>query len=164
MDDQTMRFGLLMESAQAHQKLAESQLEKLRAHTADLDSVVRDEIRRTFVAEMQSLTGEVDRAARALQGMKRALQIRGVVWNVVLATCCAAVPSAIVRWALPSAEEIAALRAERAQLQRDVAQLQQRGGRVEWRGCGEAKRLCFRVDRDAPVYGDKADFYVVKGY
>lgn len=164
LDDQTLRFGLLMESAQAHQKLAESHLDKLRAHTEDLDAVVRDEIRRTFVAELQTLTAEVDRAARALRGMKRAVQIRGVIWNVVMVTCCAAVPSAIARWALPSADEIASLRTQRTQLQHDVAQLEQRGGRVEWRGCGQTKRLCIRVDRDAPVYGDQADFYVVKGY
>jgi hypothetical protein len=49
MDDATMKFGLLMESAQAHQKLAETHLEQLRAHTRDLDGVVRDEIRRTLV-------------------------------------------------------------------------------------------------------------------
>ena len=42
-----MKFGLLMESAQAHQKLAETHSEQLRAHTQDLDGVVRDEIRRT---------------------------------------------------------------------------------------------------------------------
>ena len=163
MDEQTMRLGLLMESAQAHQKLAELHLEKLRAHTEDLDGVVRDEIRRTLVAELQGLTGEVDRAARMLQGMKRALQIRSLAWNVVMVTCCAAVPGAIARWGLPSADEVAALRAQRAQLQQDVARLVQRGGRVEWRDCGDAKRLCVRVDRDAPVFGEKADFYVVKG-
>ena len=44
IDDATMKFGLLMESAQAHQKLAETHLEKLRAHTQDLDGVVREEI------------------------------------------------------------------------------------------------------------------------
>jgi hypothetical protein len=56
LDDATMKVGLLMESAQAHQKLAEGQLERLRAHTQDLDSVVRDEIRRTLVEELRALT------------------------------------------------------------------------------------------------------------
>jgi hypothetical protein len=40
VDETTMKFGLLMESAQAHQKMAETHLEKLRAHTQDLDGVV----------------------------------------------------------------------------------------------------------------------------
>src|SRR6202171_6593087 len=67
MDDATMKFGLLMESAQAHQKLAEAQLDKLRAHTDDLDGVVRDEIRRTLIEELQMLTAESTRATQALR-------------------------------------------------------------------------------------------------
>lgn len=78
MDEHTMKFGLLMESAQAHQKLAESHLEKLRAHTQDLDGVVRDEIRRTLVEELQAVTAESDRAARALRAMKHAANMRGL--------------------------------------------------------------------------------------
>ncbi len=66
-----MKFGLLMESAQAHQKLAEAQLEKLRAHTQDLDSVVRDEIRRTLVEELQMLTAESTRAAQPAENQTR---------------------------------------------------------------------------------------------
>ncbi len=44
IDDATMKFGLLMESAQTHQKIAEAHLEKLRAHTQELDGVVREEM------------------------------------------------------------------------------------------------------------------------
>jgi hypothetical protein len=76
-DDTTMKVGLLMESAQVHQKLAEGQLEKLRAHTADLDAVVRDEIRRTLVDELQMLTAETTRATRALQKLSSGAAWRG---------------------------------------------------------------------------------------
>src|SRR4030088_3131256 len=69
--DETLKFGLLMESAQAHQKLAETHLTKLLAHTQGLDDVVRDEIRRTLIEEFQALSAESDRAARALIAMKR---------------------------------------------------------------------------------------------
>ena len=41
--------------------------------------------------------------------------------------------------------------------------LEQQGGRIDWRHCGEAARLCVRVDRKAPTYGEKADYYVVAG-
>ena len=77
IDDATMKVGLLMESAQAHQKLAETHLEKLRAHTQDLDGVVREEIRRTLIEELQDLAAESKRAAQALNGMKRAANMRG---------------------------------------------------------------------------------------
>ena len=162
--DDTLKFGLLMESAQAHQKLAETHLEKLKAHTEDLDGVVRDEIRRTLVAELQALTAESSRAARALRDMKRVANLRGVVWNLGIAILCTAVPAAIANLVLPSPASIAALRAQQAELSQNVARLARRGGKVEWRSCGDAARLCVRIDRGAPVYGEKADYYVVKGY
>ncbi len=164
VDDATMKFGLLMESAQTHQKIAEAHLEKLRAHIQDLDGVVREEIRRTLIEELQELTAESTRAAQALHGMKRAANMRGLIWSVGIAVLCTVIPSAIARWALPSAREIAALRLERDQLALSVGRLEQHGGRIDWRHCGEAARLCVRVDRSAPSYGDKADYFIVKGY
>ncbi len=164
MDDDTLKFGLLMESAQAHQKLAEAHLERLRAHTQDLDGVVREEIRRTLVDELKSLTAESDRAARALRDMKRAASLRSIVWNIGIALLCAAIPAAVARWVLPSAPQIAVLRAQREALLHGIAQLEQRGGKAEWRSCGESRRLCVKVDRQAPTYGEKADYYIVKGY
>jgi len=164
VDEPTMKFGLLMESAQTHQRLAEAHLEKLRAHTQDLDGVVREEIRRTLIEEFQELTAESARAAQALHGMKRAANMRGLFWSVGIAVLCTVIPSAIARWALPSAREIAALRVERDQLALSVGRLEQHGGRVDWRHCGEAARLCVRVDRSAPTYGDKADYFIVRGY
>ncbi len=164
VDEDTMKFGLLMESAQAHQKLAEAHLEKLQAHTQDLDGVVREEIRRTLVDELQALTAESDRAARALRAMKHAANMRGVAWNIGIAILCTAVPGAIAHWVLPSTADVAALRAQRELLVRNLAQLEQRGGKVEWRSCGDSSRLCVRIDRKAPAYGEQADYYVVKGY
>jgi hypothetical protein len=154
---------LLMESAQAHQRMAEVHLEKLRAHTQDLDEVVRDEIRRTLVDELKSLTAESDRAARALRAMKRAANLRGLVWHIGVAILCTAIPCVMAHWLLPSASEIADLRTQRDALSRNLAQLTKRGAKTEWRNCG-ADRLCIRVDRDAPVYGEKSDYYVVRGY
>lgn len=164
MDDATMKFGLLMESAQAHQKLAETHLEKLRAHTRDLDGVVRDEIRRTLIEELQMLTAESRRATAALQRIRRGATVRGALWSIVMAILCTGIPIAIMRWALPSGSEIAALRARRDELAASVATLERQGGRIDWRRCGETARLCVRVDRKAPTYGEKADYYAVAGY
>jgi hypothetical protein len=164
MEDVTMKFGLLMESAQAHQRLAESQLEKLRTHTRDLDGVVRDEIRRTLVDELKTLTVETTRAAKALRKVRRVGVLRGALWSLGLALLCALIPVGVARWVLPSPAELAALRAKRDELNSNLQRLQQLGGRVEWRRCGEAGRLCVRVDRKAPAYGEKADYVVVEGY
>ena len=164
MDDATMKFGLLMESAQAHQKLAETHLERLRAHTQDLDGVVRDEIRRTLIEELQMLTAESKRATEALRKIGRGAALRGGLWSIVVAVLCAAIPVALMRWVLPSGSEIAALRERRDELSASVAALEQHGGRIAWRHCGQTFRLCVRVDRKAPVYGESADYYVVAGY
>jgi hypothetical protein len=164
VDDATMKVGLLMESAHVHQRLAEGQLEKLRAHTEDLDAVVRDEIRRTLVEELQMLTVETTRATRALQKLRSGTAWRGMALSLSGAMLCALVPMALARWALPSPADIATLRARREELAASVAKLEQQGGRIEWRRCGEARRLCVRVDRKAPSYGEKADYYVIEGY
>jgi len=164
MDDATMKFGLLMESAQAHQKLAEAQLDKLRAHTDDLDGVVRDEIRRTLIEELQMLTAESTRATQVLQRVGRGAFVRGTLWSIVMAVLCTGIPTGIMRWALPSESQITSLRARRDELAASVATLERRGGRIDWRRCGAAARLCVRIDRSAPTYGEQADIYVVAGY
>jgi uncharacterized protein involved in exopolysaccharide biosynthesis len=164
LDETTMKFGLLMESAQAHQKLAEAHLERLQAHTQDLDGVVREEIRRTLIEELREVTAESNRAVHALRGMKRAAGMRGLILSAAAATLSTAVPIAIARWVLPSPEQVDALRARRDQLAANVSRLEQQGGRIEWRRCGESGRLCVRVDRSSPVYGEKGDYYVVQGY
>lgn len=164
MDESTLKFGLLMESAQAHQKLAENQLERLRVHTRDLDDVVRDEIRRTLVDELKTLTAETTRAAQALRKIKRVGAVRGAVSSLMVALIGALIPIAVARWVLPSSGELAALRLQHDAMSASLQRLQQQGGRVEWRRCGEASRLCVRIDRKAPTYGEKADYYVVEGY
>src|ERR1700728_757453 len=108
VDETTMKFGLLMESAQAHQKMAESHLERLRAHTQDLDGVVREEIRRTLVEELDELTAESRRAAQALKAMKRVAQLRGLVYSVSTVVLSLAIPSALAYWLLPSPAQIGA--------------------------------------------------------
>ena len=164
IDDTTISVGLLMESVQAHQKLAESQLEQLRAHTQGLDAVVRDEIRRTLIEELQLLWAESKRATEAIRGIGRSATLRVGFLSIVTSILCTGFSLVIVRSVLPSAPEIAALQARRAELSASIAILEGRGGRVDWRRCGEGARLCVRVDRKAPTYGEKSDYFVAAGY
>jgi hypothetical protein len=80
------------------------------------------------------------------------------------AMLCGLVPIALARWALPSPADIAALRVRREELAANITKLELQGGRIEWRRCGEARRLCVRVDRNAQSYGEKADYFVLEGY
>jgi hypothetical protein len=69
-----------------------------------------------------------------------------------------------MRWTLPSDDQIRSLRMRRDEMTASIATLERQGGRIEWRHCGEKARLCVRVDRKSPPFGDRADYYVVEGY
>lgn len=161
---ETMQVGLLMEGAQAHQKLVEESLESLRAHARDLDAVVRDEIRRTFVEEVHLVILEAERAATTLRGITRHVGMRAALWSFLLSVGCSALPGVWLWWCTPSSTQLASLRAARDTLESNIARLQAAGGRIEWRYCGESRRLCVRVDRSVRGYGEAADFFIVKGY
>lgn len=163
-EDDTMKLGLLMEAAHSQQALAEAALERLKAHVGDLDDIVREEIRRTLVEEFQVLAEEGKRAAESLRRLGRSANTRVVLWSVGLTLLCAAIPMCAQWWLLPSQNELAALRSKRDDLASSIARLEQRGGRIDLRRCGGTDRLCVRVDRKAPVYGEAADYLVVKGY
>lgn len=164
VEDNTMKLGLLMEAANAQQALAQATLEKLNAHLRDLDTIVRDEIRHTLVEEFQVLGIEGRRAAEALRGLRRSANLRVALWSIGMTVLCVAIPLCGEWWLLPSQSELAALRSKRDELEANLAHLEQRGARVDLRRCGGTDRLCVRVDRKAPVYGEAGDYFVVKGY
>lgn len=162
--DETLKLGLLMEAAHAQQTVAESALDRLRAHVEGLDEIVRDEIRRTLVEEIQVLGSESRRAAEALRRLGRSANARVAGWTVGLTLVCSAMPLMVQWWFLPSQRELAELRARKDELTSNIARLERAGGRVDLRRCGETNRLCVHVDRSAPVYGESGDYWVVKGY
>ncbi len=164
MGDEAMKLGLLMEAAQAQQRLGQESLERLAAHARDLESIVREEIRRTVAEELGSVAGESRQAAQALQRMRRAANMRVLLWTVSIAAVCSAVAMGEAWWLLPSRQEIAALRARRDALAANVARLQARGGSIDLRRCGNPGRLCVRVDRQSPAYGADADYLIVKDH
>lgn len=163
MSDEAMKLGLLMEAAQAQQHLAQESLDRLAAHTRDLEVVVRDEIRRTVAEELGSLASESRRATESLQRVRRAANVRVLLWTVSIATVCSGIGLGEAWWLLPSQHEMAALRARRNALASNVARLKDLGGSVDLRRCGTRGRICVRVDRRAPAYGADADYLVVKG-
>src|SRR5215831_1903590 len=111
MEELTVKLGLLMESAEAQQALAANALERLREHTAGIDAVVREEIRATLLEELQALSVEGQRTARALVGMRRAIGVRALLLNAGTAAVAAAIPLTYTWWVTPSQSEVRALRA-----------------------------------------------------
>lgn len=164
MSEEAMKLGLLMEAAQAQQRLAQEGLQGLVTHTRDLDVIVRDEVRRTVAEALGNVASEGRRATESLQRMRRAANLRTLLWTVIIAMACSGVAMGEAWWMLPSQSEIAALRARRDVLEANIVRLKQRGGMLDIKTCGARARLCVRVDRTAPAYGSGADYLVIKGY
>jgi len=162
--DDTIRAGLLMEGIQAQQRMTELSVERLSAHMRGLDEVVRDEIRRTLVEEFRQLSEESRHVVQSLVKLRRAARSRTLLWTFIVASVCTIVPCLIAGWMLPSAKEVANLRAQRDALSLSVNRLHQLGGRIDLRQCGAERRLCVRVDRKGPGYGTQSDYFVVKEF
>jgi len=163
MDQDSVKLGLLMETAQTHQKLAEAAIGKLNEQTQGVHAVVRDQIRRAVVEEMKIVQAETQSAVEALQGVKRAANARVRLWTLGVTAISAGVALFVAWWALPTPAEIARLRTERDELASKVAILNQRGARADLQRCGTG-HLCVRVDMNAPRYGDQRDYFVIRGY
>jgi len=112
---------------------------------------------------VQALGGSVKPAVHALEGVTgRAEQAASFSWQwgalwAGTAALLLAVVLGIVLLVVPSPAEIAALRAE-------VANLEARGGKATLTVCGDKKRLCAEIDTKAPEYGERGQFRVLKGY
>jgi hypothetical protein len=163
MDQDSVKLGLLMETAQTHQKLAEAAIEKLSEHTQALEAVAREQIQRALGEALKTVHTEAQRAIEALQRIKREANARVMLWTLGLTATAAAIALFVAWWALPTAAEIARLRTERDELASNIAILNQRGARADLRRCG-AGRVCVRVDLSAPRYGESSDYMVIKGY
>ena len=159
-----MKLGLLLEGAHANQTLAETALERLKAHVGELERIARDEIRATMLEELHALDEDSRRAADTLRRLRHVADLRVALWTLAMAAVACAVPLAAAWWLLPSRGEIAALTARRDALEADVARLRVQGALAELRRCGPSGRLCVRVDRKAGSFGEGGEFLVVKGY
>jgi len=159
-----MQLGLLMEAIEAQRTTVATALERLHEHTQGLDAIVREEIRATLIEEWRGLAEDSRRAADALRNLKRAASLRLAAWSVALMALATAIPLGFTWWMLPTRAELEGLRGARDELSRNIAHLSAQGGELQLRRCGSAQRLCVRIDRSAPTYGEGADFFVVKGY
>jgi hypothetical protein len=162
MDGESVKLGLLMETAQGHQKMVEALIEKLKEHTQGLDGVVRDQIRHVLVEELKTVRAETQGAVTALQALKHAANARVTFWTLGVTAIALGVALFVAWWVLPTPAEIAALRTERDALASNIAILNERGARADVRRCGSG-HLCVRVDLKAPRYGESSDYLVIRG-
>jgi hypothetical protein len=94
----------------------------------------------------------------------RASSVRFARWSFGVVSGCALVPALLSWMLMPTRTQLLQARQTLDQLSAAVAQLSREGGRIELRHCGATNRLCVRIDRKSPFYGESADFMVLKGY
>jgi hypothetical protein len=151
-------IGRLLETVHAQQSQIHGMLATLDSRARDLDSTLGEAVQRAFV-DAAGL-----RAAEKLSQVHRATGVHFARWSFAIVSACALVPAALSWMLMPSPAQLLQARRSADQLSAQVALLSRQGGRIDLRHCGEAKRLCVRIDRKSPSYGENADYMVLKGY
>ena len=165
VDAEGVKAGLLLEAIEAQRKLADDSLRRLKAQTRALATIVRESVRQTLAEEISGLATESRQATEAMRAARRAASARMALWSSGVTALTSTVSVVVISWWLPSQAQVEALRATRDRLAAAVASLEQRGGRIDLRQCGgNGNRLCVRVDRGAPAFGQNGEYLVVKGY
>lgn len=148
----------VLETIHAQQSQIQGLLATLDTRSQGLESAMGEAVQRAFM-DAAGL-----RAAEKLSQAHRATGARFALWSLGIVSACSLVP-AVMSWMLmPSRAQMIQARQTLDQLSARIAQLGREGGRVDLRQCGEANRLCVRVDRKAPYYGEDSDYAVLKGY
>jgi hypothetical protein len=157
-DGAPIELGRVLETIHAQQTQLHGMLASLESRTRDLDASVGEAVQRALTQPAGLRTAE------KLAQVQRASAVRFARWSFGLVSGCALVPALLSWMLMPSRAQLLQARQSYDALSGGVAQLSREGGRIELRHCGAANRLCVRVDRKSPWYGESADFMVLKGY
>jgi hypothetical protein len=150
--------GGTLEIVHAQQSQIHGLLATLDSRWKDLDASLGEAVQRAFM-DAAGL-----RAAEKLSQVHRATGMRFARWSFGVVLACALVPTCLSWLLMPSRTQLLQARQTLDQLSAGVSQLSREGGRIQLRHCGEANRLCVRVDRKSPFYGENADYVILKGY
>jgi hypothetical protein len=157
-DRAPVELDRILETVHAQQAQLHGMLASLESRSRDLDASVGEAVQRALTQPAGL------RAAEKLAQMQRASSVRLARWSFGVVSGCALVPALLSWMLMPSRTQLLQARQTFDQLSAAVAQLSREGGRIELRHCGAANRLCVRIDRKSPFYGESADFMVLKGY
>jgi hypothetical protein len=157
-DRAPVELDRLLETVHAQQAQLHGMLASLESRSRDLDASVGEAVQRAL-----GPPGGLH-AAENLAQVHRTFAVRLARWAFGVVSGCALVPALLSWMLMPSRTQLLQARQTLDQLSAAVAQLSREGGRIELRHCGTANRLCVRIDRKSPLYGESADFMVLKGY
>lgn len=163
-NDPELKIAALIDALDAEHTRVQKATAALNATSAGLQRAVEAAAHVSMQEALQGLHGELERAQRVVIDLQRLSLWRAAWQHAVVALVAIVVTLVAVSWYVPSMSDMQALRAEKAQLEASIADLQQRGGKLQISHCGPERRLCVAVQDYAGIYGKDADYRIAKGY
>ena len=163
-EEQELKIAALIDAADAAQARALEAIDALNATSVRLQQAVAQAARVSMQEALQSLHGELERAQHVVIDLQRLSLARAAWQHAWVALVAIAITLLAVWWYVPSVGDMQALRTEKAQLEASIAELAQRGGKLQISHCGPEHRLCVAVDDYAGIYGKAGDYRIAKGY
>jgi hypothetical protein len=160
-------MGMLIAAFDAEHERLKIAIGALQKVGGQLSIEVKSAAQGAVNAALSGLNAEVQKASHTLVDMQRLSLWRAALQHLVVAVVAIATTLFAVWWYVPPAAEIAALRAERDQLQASVEELSNGGGRLKHSMCGapgDPKRFCVLVPAHAATWSSvdsKQAVYVI---
>jgi hypothetical protein len=162
---QELQIAALLDALdQEHGRVREAMTE-LKATGAALRQDVMSAAAVAVQDALKALQGDIQSARGAVEELRR-FSLWRAAWQHVMVALVAIVVTWLAVWAyVPSVSDMNQLRAQQAQLEGSIEDLNQRGAKVVLSHCGPKRRLCVAVDESAGIYGELGEPYrIVKGY
>lgn len=170
MDPEERKIAALIAAFDQEHARAERAITALSRLGEQLQGEVREAASAAVEAALRSLREEIANAQRALQELQRHSLWRATWQHLMVAFTAIAMTLLAVWWYVPTVAEMNQLRAERAQLQASIEELNTRGARIQLKECGsrgQRKRLCVLVDAAAGRFGNPrrgSVYMIAEGY
>jgi hypothetical protein len=167
MDPEERKIAALIAAFDTEHERVKGAITALNQTGAQLKRDVTGAAAGAVTAALAELNQDIQNAGRTLKQLQRFSLWQTSLRHLMVAIAAIAVTLIAVWWYVPTVVQMTALRAERAQLEASIEDLNSRGARIELNTCGPAKRLCVLVDNIAGQFGDprrEKVYMIAKGY
>lgn len=125
-------------------------------------------IESAFKSDLTPLVGNLSNVVKQAASTEAQLKQAGqwFAWKMFLLAFAGMAGVCLVAWGFMAWQQhqVELLQEEQATLQANVDALAKKGGRIKLETCGKSRRLCVLVDTTESGYGEKGNYYIIKGY
>jgi len=177
MDPEDRKIAALIAAFDQEHERVQRAITALNHVGEQLQREVRGAAKGAVESALTNLHAEINKASETLVDLQSLSLWRASLQHLMVAFVAIGITLLAVWWYVPSVGEMDQLRAEREQLrterselQTSIADLNDRGGRIQLNECGDPgqrKRLCVLVDAAAGEFGDprrEKVYMIAKGY